>query len=171
MMPDIPPPPLYKDRKTGLLVFGIFELLLGLFFVLKLALGAVALLLIVPRFGGVLPVFNWLITGPLAIAGYAAFAVFLVYSAYGLYRLRLKIYWMYVTVAVVAASSSGVGLISGTYLRLYRRLDLPETQVNQLEQLSLLHSPSLPWYCVFISLVYLGYLLWIRKYFVATKSP
>ncbi|ACB75440.1 hypothetical protein [Opitutus terrae] len=137
--------------------------------VLLLAFSAVAMVMTIPLYGRAFPFFGMIITGAPALVLFGAFAVFCGAAARGLYRLQPWALWSYAVVVVVFAINSAVTFTGGGLMRYYEAIGLPEAQLKQIEAMKLLQTDSLIWFGTAAALVFLGYLIWLRKYF--TTAP
>lgn len=112
-------------------------------------------------FGGALPLFDRVVTGPAAsIAGVALTAAFLL-SAWRLYRLRADGWWLAAGLILLLGASATVTLATIPLPRLLEELGYPEEQRAMLAGLP---SRLLLGCTVAVTAVGLGQLAWIRRY-------
>ncbi|HEU5079179.1 MAG TPA: hypothetical protein VFT72_08190 [Opitutaceae bacterium] len=132
--------------------------------------GVGSMLLFTPVYGWVFPFFGLLLQGPAAMILYLGAAVFMLATAWGFYRLRLTALWAYIAVILIFDASGVVTFSGGKLMLYYRAIGLPEAQLQQLNQMPMLHSSAIVWLGAFGALLYLGYLLWLKKYFIEQGS-
>ena len=133
--------------------------------VLLKSLGAVMVLLILPIYGGVFPLAGLVLHGGVARLCWLIVIVFMAYAAWGFYRLNRQA-WLVYTVGATALWASSlltfqrIGLVG-----YYRQMGLPERQLEVMAQNSLFLNGSLLWLSVLSMALFLGYLLYVRRYF------
>jgi MFS family permease len=136
------------------------------------AFGGAVMLLFPFLTGGVLPFFGVFLSGMSGIAVCLLVAVLWGYSARALYRLERSGWWI-ITVGICLLSISAFV----TYWRhdlseLYRLMGYPEEQVAQLQMFSgILKGPMLSWSTFLFTLPFVGYLLYVRKFFTRPALP
>jgi len=137
--------------------------------VLLQAFGAVCMIMMLPLYGRAFPFFGIILKGLPAAAIYLSFAAFSTYAACGFYRLRIKAFWIYFVVIVIFGISGIVSFSGGHLMDYYQAIDLPKAQLQQIEQMPLMHSQSLTWMGAAGVLLYAGFLLWLKRYFTPVE--
>jgi hypothetical protein len=133
---------------------------------LWLALGAVSLLVGPTIRMSVVPFFGSLLTGAPATIILVLCAVFWIYLAWGTYRLRMSAWRMTLIFFAVGSASSAVTFAKVSILELYQKLGYPEQQISQLRGTQLLSGKAMAWWSIGFFLLFLVFMLWIRKYFL-----
>ncbi len=138
--------------------------------VLLQAYGA-AYVVLMPRFGGAFPLAGILVTGWSARVLWYGFAGLSLYAARGFYRLQPRV-WLIYTIAMLAVGLSSLV----TFLRVglpdyYRAIGMSERQVEQISASPLVHGHAFIWLSLASLAVIAGYLLYLRRYFVAARDP
>jgi hypothetical protein len=97
---------------------------------------------------------------------------FLAYAIRGFYRLELRAWWVYTVGSIVLGVSWLVTLQRLGLVGMYRRMGLPEQQVELAAKSPLLQGSFLLWLALGSVAVWYGYLLFVRRYFrPATGRP
>jgi hypothetical protein len=113
------------------------------------------------------PVFGYLVYGrpaALILFGYAALWF---YVAWGTYKLRIRAWWVAFVVSAVSGLSTVITFGNADLSDAYRQMGYPEAQVAQARSLGFLAGKGMAWWIALFFLLFLGYLLWIKKYFRA----
>jgi uncharacterized membrane protein len=135
---------------------------------LLLAYGAVSMFLMLFCYHGVIPFFGRLLSGlPGGTLTLAIIAIW-AYCAWATYHLNPTGWWtLLITIAVLLVSSvltfSRVDMMD-----MYRLMGYPE---QQIEQLSSFTSRNMLVFLSVASLPFLGYLLYVKRYFCRTNAP
>lgn len=138
--------------------------------VLLQAFGVASMLLFIPVYGRAFPFFGLLLQGGSATAVYALFGLLMLALTWGFYRLRLRAFWTYFGVIVLFTISGLVTFSGDGLMSYYRAIGLPEAQIRQIDQMPIMHSSAFLWFGVVGALLFLGYLLWLKKYFIGRSS-
>ena len=138
--------------------------------VLLQAFGAVCMLMMLPLYGRAFPFFGVILKGLPAAVIYLLFAAFSIYAARGFYRLQPRAFWIYFVVIVIFGMSGIVSFSGGHLMDYYQAIDLPKAQLQQIEQMPLMHSQSLTWMGATGVLLYAGFLLWLKRYFTPVAT-
>jgi hypothetical protein len=134
------------------------------------AFGAVyALLLAVttPLF----PLFGRYLTGLPAAAVLVAMAALDGYLAFAFYRQRLLGWWIAVCALVLRLISTVLTYRRDDLLRAYSNMGWPHAQVDMMRSSPAFRSGlGMMWWGVVLSVVTLGYLIWVKRYFKAPAA-
>jgi hypothetical protein len=120
----------------------------------------------------VLPFFGRYLTGIGAAAGLVAMAGVEGFVALSLYRLRLAGWWIAVGALLLRVISAALTFRRTDLLDLYAKMGWSETQLQQMRANPALRSGSMMlWWSLAFSVLFLGYLVWIKRYFAAPAPP
>lgn len=120
---------------------------------------------------GVVPVYGRFVKGPSAVAVLLALgAVFLV-VAWGFYRLRPWAWWATAVLWTLWAGSMVWTFTSTGYHEFYRQAGYSPQQIDVMLQFNGPFEDAMVWMIALWSVVLIGYLLYVRKYFDAGETP
>ncbi len=114
---------------------------------------------------GVAPFFGIFITGLAGRTYYVGLAAIFLIAASLLYRVDLRGWWLSLFGFLVFVIS---GIITYSYhdiSDLYRLMDYPEDQIQQMQKLGIFDGHSMAWVTGACLVPFLGYLIFIRRYF------
>jgi len=132
-------------------------------------LGSPSILLML-CYGSVFPIFGILLSGAAGTMMIVLVALLLGFLAWGVYRMRVAAWWGAVVVTV-AGSVSGILTFSRVGLvELYEAMGFPEEQIETITQYATYDSAHMVLYTGLWVVVALGYLLYIRRYFLTGSS-
>lgn len=130
------------------------------------ALFCAPMMLIMPFIGHcVAPFFGIFLTGVPAALFYLALAALWGGAAWLMYQLDLRGWWLILIAIVVGMTSTVLTFAQHDVLEMYRLMDYPETQIAQIQKMGLLTGNGMTWLMVFSAAPFLGYLVFIKKYF------
>jgi hypothetical protein len=132
--------------------------------------GAVYLLAL-PRFGAAMPLAGFLVTGWAARVLWLGFAGLSFYGAWGFYHLRARVWLIYTATIVLFAVSSVVTFLRVDLLDYYRLVGMPEQQIEQIAASPLIKGHGFILMSVASLVIFGGYLLYLRRYFVTREVP
>jgi len=132
---------------------------------LWLGIGALATLAVPVIYRSVVPLFGVLLSGAPATLMLLAFSAISLYLAWGTYRLKLSAWWTTVVATVLFGVSTAITFWKIDVLEIYRQMGYPEQQIAQMRSLGFHSSRSFALWIAVFSLLFLGYLLWVKKYF------
>lgn len=130
--------------------------------------GGVSTLLSAPS--GALPLAGEMLAGPAAWIFLSAIAAFLFYAAVGFYRLRHRIWLVYTVVMTILGISGLASFAQVNLVDYYRATGLTPEQLAQVQNSPFAQGKTLLWLIATALALYLGYLLYLRKYFVAARE-
>jgi len=126
----------------------------------------VPMMLVVPfACHGVAPFFGIFLTGVPGTIFYLALAGLWGCAAWLLYRLDPRGWWLILIAMGVGSVSSLMTFARHDALEMYRLMDYPEAQIEQIQKSGLLLGNNMIWLMSFSLLPFLGYLFFIKKYF------
>lgn len=131
------------------------------------AVGAVGVCPLLAFFHFMIPFFGDLLMGwPGAVFCFLS-AVILGYCAWGTYRLRMGAWWTLFVFYVFWGVSTVWTFYNHSILEMDTLMGIPEAQLEKMKSMAIMNDrPYLSAYFGVIFLIYLGYLLFIRKYFL-----
>ena len=123
------------------------------------------MLLTMPVIGfGVAPFFGMFLTGAPGVLLYLALSALWAYAAWLLYRLDLRGWWLILITVCVYTLSSILTFARHDIIEMYRLMNYPEAQIEQIQKSGLLAGNSMLWMMLFFLVPFLGYLVFIKKY-------
>jgi len=121
-------------------------------------------------YGWVIPFFGFILTG-MAGAGVALVAMLLfAYVARGTYRLSIKAWWGSVLLIVAWALSIGITFSRVSMWDFYEKMNFPEQQLEMMKQYGMPQASTTILFSGLWVAVFLGYLLYTRRYFPADRT-
>ncbi len=114
---------------------------------------------------GVTPFFGVFLTGVPGAIYYLVVVALWICAARLLYKLDLRGWWLTLIVMGVFMVSSLLTFARHDILEMYRLMDMPEAQIEQIQKTGLLEGNGMKWLMLIFWLPFLGYLLFIKKYF------
>jgi hypothetical protein len=113
------------------------------------------------------PAFGRTLTGPPAAAAFLAFAALEVAVARGLYRLRPAAWWGRLALSLFSGASTALTFYRGLdWEAAFRASGQPDNPAVRQMMTGVFHDPLFLAAIVLMSVAGLGYMLWIRRYFV-----
>jgi hypothetical protein len=134
-------------------------------FCLWTALSALTLAAMVFMPNGVAPFFGLFLTGLAGRTFYVGMAAVWFLSAGLVYRLDVRGWWLIFAAVLVFSVSAVVTYSTHDAMELYKLMDYPQDQLDQLGKIGLFHGHFLGWITGFSILPFLGYLIFIKRYF------
>jgi hypothetical protein len=127
---------------------------------------AVPMMLIMLLVGhGVMPFFGVFVSG---LPG-ALFCLFIAavwgWAGWWLYRLDVRGWWLILIAMVVFMVSSVLTYAQHDIIEMYQLQGLPQAQIDRIQKMGLFTGNGMSWMMVLCTLPFLGYLLFIKKYF------
>jgi hypothetical protein len=131
-----------------------------------LGMFSVPMMLLMPLTGHiVMPFFGMFLTGlPGAMFGLAIAAVW-GYASWSLYRLKPQGWWLFLIAIFVFTASGLLTFARHDVVEMYTLMGYPDAQIEQIKKTGLLAGNNMAWVSVFSLMPFLGYLLFIKKYF------
>lgn len=135
------------------------------------AWSALLILLMLPTYGRVFPLYGMLAEGWPARLLWLGMVAFLAYTIRGFYRLDLRAWWIYVAGSVALWASSMVTLQRIGLAAIYRSMGLPERQIALTAHNPLLQGNTLLWLSLVSVVVWYAYLVSTRRFFRPVTNP
>lgn len=113
-----------------------------------------------------MPFFGRYLTGMAGAVVLVALAGIDVFLAYALYRLRLAGWWLAVSALVLRLISAILTFRRADLMQAYSKMGWSETRVQQMSANPAFRGGTIVlWWSVVAMLLFLGYMLWIKRYF------
>jgi hypothetical protein len=117
------------------------------------------------------PFFGRYLIGALAVAWFLAFAVLDAYLAVAFLRARVTAWWIAVVTTPVRLLSLGITFSRADLMRAYAKLGWSDAQMQVLSSSPLFRSHVFLWWSLLSSILFFGYLLWLKRYFRIATPP
>ena len=114
--------------------------------------------------------FGVLLTGAEGAAVLAVVTVLLIYIAVGIYKLKMHAWWTALLVVVAGAVSNVMTFSRISIFDFYRKMGFPEQQIEMIRETGIANILGMKWYTLSWSVVFVIYLLLVRKYFTRAKG-
>ncbi|MFC1614745.1 hypothetical protein ACFL5K_05555, partial [Gemmatimonadota bacterium] len=135
-----------------------------------LVIGAVSIMASGPFYGWVIPFFGVILSGISGAVVSIVVILLLGYLALGTYKLSLKA-WKGVVALIIFWTLSGIITFSRVgLLAIFEKMNFPEQSLEFMKQSVLQNETYLIWYFVLWSVLLLGYLLYIKRFFVPAPA-
>ena len=127
---------------------------------------AVPMMLVMPFTGrAVMPFFGMFLSGlPGGLSCLFIGAVW-GWAGWWLYRLDTRGWWLILIAMVLFMVSAMMTYAQHDIAELYQLQGMPQEQIDQIQRLGLLTGNRMGWMTALFSLPFLGYLIFIKKYF------
>ena len=126
---------------------------------------AAPMLLVMPWFYRVALVFGTIVSGPAAATFYLIMAFVWGYCAWALYRLDRRGWWVYVIAMIAICSSTMITYARHGLNDIYSAIGYSPDQLAQIQPVMAPLGAMMNWITLGLMLPFLGYLIYIRKYF------
>lgn len=138
---------------------------------LLLALSFVSMLSM-PAYGCVVPLFGRYVSGAVGVAVTVLIALALAYLAWGTYRLRMAAWWGTLLLWIVGTVNAAVMFLRTDLMEMYEKTGMPPTQLEMIRKSGFVELASRwgPWVLLVTGVLWLGYLLYIRRYFTGNAE-
>ncbi|HLW84361.1 MAG TPA: hypothetical protein VKR60_04045 [Candidatus Sulfotelmatobacter sp.] len=119
-----------------------------------------------------MPFFGRYLTGLVGAAALVVVAAIDGFLAVSLYRLRLAGWWTAMGVQTLRMISAAFTFRHADLLQVYSKMGWSDTQLQQMSANPVLRNGSgMLWWTLPFMLLFLGYLIWIKRYFGAPGEP
>lgn len=120
-------------------------------------------------YGFVTPFFGILLKGVPGGLMMLAFSLLSAYLAWATYQLKISAWWTTLAAYVTLGFSGLITFTRIDLMDLYREMNMPEEQLKFIEQSGIVERMNMPLMLGVSFAVFVGYMLWVRKYFVASS--
>jgi hypothetical protein len=119
-------------------------------------------------YGWVVPLFGVFVSGAVGAAVSLSLTVAMAYIAWGTYRLQMAAWWAALLLSIVATANMVLTFSRTNVMEMYEKMRLPAAQLEMMRKSGMAESMSSwgPWMGLVSGAVWLGYLLYLRRYFV-----
>ena len=118
-----------------------------------------------------IPFFGRYLTGIPGAIGCLLFAILDGYLAYSLFHVQVAGWWTAIAALTLRTISSVVTYAHGDLLQAYSRMGWKDTQLQMMNQNPMFRSNLILWWSVGFLLAFVGYMLWIKRYFHSPSHP
>jgi hypothetical protein len=134
-----------------------------------LALSVVSMSSLV-SFGWAMPLFGVVISGAAGAVVILLIALVLAYLAWGTYRLQMAAWWGTLLLWIAGTLNSVVIFARSDLMEMYEKMGMPADQLEMIRKSGVVESMSHwgPWMGLVGGAVWLGALLYLRRYFVSS---
>jgi hypothetical protein len=129
-----------------------------------------SLLFMALGYTAVVPFFGTFVVGPGGMAIYLLFAALWAYAAWAMYKLQWSGWWIAMVSVVLFAVSAFITYSRHDITELYNLMGYPAEQIAQMKKFSFMSGPTAAWMMLGFMLPFLGYLIFVRRYFVAPHA-
>lgn len=119
------------------------------------------------NYGFVTPLFGIVLKGLPGGLVMLALSLLSVYLAWATYRLKMTAWWTMFIVYLTFGVSGIITFSRIDMMDLYQEMNMPEEQLKLIEQSGMIDRMNLPLMFGVSFVVFVGYMLWVRKYFVS----
>lgn len=130
-----------------------------------------SLIFMVLGYKAVFPFFGTFVVGPAGVAIYLLLAVLWAYAAWAMYKLRWSGWWIVAVSIIVFGVSAFLTYSRHDIIELYELMGYPAEQIAQLKKFNFLSGPNTGWMMLGFMAPFLGYLIFVRRYFAAAHRP
>jgi hypothetical protein len=117
------------------------------------------------------PFFGHYVTGASGRALFLVFAVLDAYLGIAFFRLKPLAWWIAIVAAPVRLLSMAVTFGRADLVQAYAKLGWSDTQLQMLNSSPLVRSHMVLWWSLISSVLFVGYILWLRRYFGTAIAP
>ncbi|MEP6668872.1 MAG: hypothetical protein ABJF10_06960 [Chthoniobacter sp.] len=130
-----------------------------------LAFSAPMMLFVAVAYHGAIPVFGMFVTGPVGSGLYVLLALVFGYCARALYKLETRGWWIVLIAMGIFTLSAFTTYLRHDVSELYALAGYSEQQVAMMQKMTFLKGQTMAWFTLAASLPFLGYLIYLRRYF------
>lgn len=122
-------------------------------------------------YGCVMPFFGILLKGVPGGLFVLTMTLLFAYLAWATYRLKIAAWWTTLVFYVIFGVSSMITFSRIGMLEFYREMNYPEEQLRIMDESGIIDRMNMPLMFGVGFVVFVGYMLWVRRYFVAGSVP
>lgn len=119
-------------------------------------------------YGWVMPVFGVILSGAVGAAVILLLTLVMAYLAWGTYRLQMAAWWGMLLLCIVGIFNTVVTFSQMDLMEMYEKMRMPAAQLEMMRKSGVIEMMSrwMPWMGLVGGVLWLGYLLYVRRYFV-----
>jgi hypothetical protein len=117
------------------------------------------------------PFFGKYLTGVPATACFVLLATLDMYLAVALFRLQSSGWWIAVLASPIRMLSMGITYSRADLMQAYSKLGWSDSQVQMINASPLFRSHVILWWSLISMVIFLSYLLWLKRYFKTAHRP
>ena len=119
-------------------------------------------------YGGIMPLFGRFVSGPAGAAAMLLLTLVMAYLAWGTYRLQMAAWWGTLLLSIAGTVNMVLTFSQSNLMEMYEKMKLPADQLEMMRKSGMVESMARwgPWMGLVGGAVFLGYLLYLRRYFV-----
>ena len=119
-------------------------------------------------YGCVIPLFGVFTSGATGAVVILLITLVLAYLAWGTYRLRVAAWWGTLLLWTAATLNVVVTFSRRNLMEMYEKMGMPADQLEMIRKTGIVESMSDwgPWMALLAGAFWVGYLLYVRRYFV-----
>jgi hypothetical protein len=139
---------------------------------IMLAVSVVSMSSLILAYGSVMPLFGVLISGTAGSVVIVSIALVLAYLAWGAYRLKPAAWWGMLLLGVAWALNMVISFSRTDLMELYEKMGMPADQLEIIRKTGMVEAMSRwgPWGGLVGGAFWLGYLLYVRRYFLPKRE-
>jgi hypothetical protein len=120
----------------------------------------------------VVPMFGSFISGSAGSVAILLLALVAAYLAWGTYRLQMAAWWGTLLMGVAGILNGVITFSRTNLMEMYEKMEMPADQLEIIRKSGLVESmsPWMPWTMLVTGVLGLGYLLYVRRYFVRGRE-
>ena len=118
-----------------------------------------------------IPFFGRYLTGAPGAAACLLLAALDAYFAYSLFRLQITAWWIAVAALAVRLISTVTTYARGDLLQAYSKMGWRSEQLQMMNESPMFRSHLILWWSTIFLLAFLGYVLWLKRYFRPPAEP
>jgi len=111
------------------------------------------------------PFFGRYLTGLPGALAFVVIAALDVYIAVSFFRMKVAGWWVAVLTVLVRLSSAAITFARGNLFQAYSRMGWSQAEIDRLQRNPLFRGGVFLWWSLGFMVVYLGFLLWTKRYF------
>jgi hypothetical protein len=121
---------------------------------------------------GAIPLFGVLVSGVAAVVAWLLMVLVLGYLAWAAYRLKMAAWWAMLLLCIAGAVSTWLNMVYINPLEMYEKMGLPAAQVEMMQKMGVAQWKSPGQIAILLVgwVVWLGYLLYVRRHFVRSQE-
>ncbi len=133
---------------------------------------SVVLMSSVVAYGCVMPLFGVFISGAVGAVVVLLMALVMAYLAWGTYRLQMAAWWGTLLVWIAGTVNMAITSSRAGLMEMYEKMGMPAAQLEMMRKSGVVETMSHwgPWIGILGGIAWLGYLLYVRRYFVRSAE-